>query len=80
MRVVFSEQLSLELVERYGKVKEMNGQEVLLEVDPDDASRVASHLFSTFPIKDITITDPPLEDVIESIYQGAVLGGMEHGA
>ena len=77
MMIVFNGQWSLDFVQKYGKVREMNGQEVLLEVDPDDASRVASHLFSTFPIKDITITDPPLEDVIESIYQGAVLGGIE---
>ena len=71
MKIVFNGQWSLDLLERHGKVKQMNGQEVLLEVEPEEASLVASHLFSNLPIKDIAITDPPLEKIIESIYQEA---------
>ena len=72
MKIVFDGQWSLDLVERHGKVKQINSQEVLLEVEPDETSMVASHLFSNFPIKDIAITDPPLEKIIESIYQRGV--------
>ena len=63
----------------YNIQKAINGQEVLLEVESDDAPEVASHLFSTFPIKDIAITDPPLESIIESIYQKSEVRSQKSG-
>jgi hypothetical protein len=55
-------------VEKLGKILKMNGQELLLEVEADRAAMVASHLFTFFPVKDISITEPGLETIIESIY------------
>jgi ABC-type uncharacterized transport system ATPase subunit len=40
-----------------------------MEVEPDQAASVASLLFDRFPVKDIEMRDPPLEKIIESIYQ-----------
>lgn len=68
IRVVFSGPWSMDGLERLGKIKEMNGRDVLLEIEPDQAAFVASHLFASFPVKDIGITDPPLEKIIESVY------------
>jgi ABC-2 type transport system ATP-binding protein len=68
IRVVFKGPWSVGLIERLGKIRQMNGQEVLIEVEPDQAASVASDLFAHFPVQDISITDPPLETIIESIY------------
>jgi ABC-2 type transport system ATP-binding protein len=70
IRIVFDGGCSTDQVGRLGKIIEKNGYEVLLEVEADMAATVASNLFNHFPIKDIGITNPPLEKIIESIYLG----------
>jgi ABC-2 type transport system ATP-binding protein len=68
IKVFFNDRLALEKVEKLGKIIEKNGQEVLLEVKPYEVASVASHLFANFSVRDISITTPPLEKIIESIY------------
>lgn len=68
IRVEFNGPWAIDEVKKMGTVKERNGQEILLEVESERAASVASHLFANFPVKDIGITNPPLEKVIESIY------------
>jgi ABC-2 type transport system ATP-binding protein len=68
IRVVFNGPWTVEQLEKLGHLREKKENEVLLEVEPDQAPAVASHLFSHLPVQDIAITDPPLERVIESIY------------
>jgi ABC-2 type transport system ATP-binding protein len=70
IRTVFDGPWNIEQIEKLGKIVEKNGQEVLIEVEPTEAASVASHLFTNFLVKDISITNPPLEEVIESIYFG----------
>jgi ABC-type uncharacterized transport system ATPase subunit len=41
---------------------------VILEVEPEQASHVVSHLVSAQPVRDISITEPKLETVIESFF------------
>ena len=40
----------------------------MLEVDHDEAAVVASRLVASLPVKDISISEPKLEAIIESIY------------
>ena len=68
IRVIFNGPWTIHQVKKLGKIREMNGQEILLEVEHDKAASVASHLFTNLPVKDISITDPPLEKIIESMY------------
>jgi ABC-2 type transport system ATP-binding protein len=74
IKAVFNDRIVIEEIEKLGKIIEKNGQEILIEVKPHNAASVASHLFGSFSVKDISITDPPLEEIIESIYQGERLG------
>jgi len=74
IKAVFNDPLVTEKIEKLGKIIEKNGQEVLLEVEPDRAASVASHLFAHFSVRDMSITNPPLEKIIESIYQGETSG------
>jgi ABC-2 type transport system ATP-binding protein len=68
IRIIFSGYWNMDQIKKLGRIVESNGQEVLLEVETDKATRVASNLFANFPVKDITIKNPPLEKIIESIY------------
>jgi ABC-2 type transport system ATP-binding protein len=74
IKVVLDNRFAVENVEELGKIIERNGQEILLEVEPHRAASVASQLLANFPVKDISIIDPPLEKIIESIYQGRTSG------
>ena len=73
MRVVFNGPWPRDQVEKLGKIRETNGQEILLEVEQDKAASVASYLFANLPVKDMGITDLPLETVIESLYMKSSL-------
>jgi ABC-2 type transport system ATP-binding protein len=68
IRVVFDGQWSMGEVGKLGKIIENNGYEVLLEVESDKVATVASNLFSRYQVKDIGITNPPMEKIVESIY------------
>jgi len=69
IRVVFNDRPDGSALEKLGQLTKSQGQEICLEVDPSEASSVASHLFSHFSIQDISITEVPLEKIIESIYR-----------
>lgn len=68
VRVVFNGPWSETLLATLGTIVCVNGHEVYLEVEPREATAVASRLFSHFPVQDIGITDLPLEKIIESMY------------
>ncbi|MBW3620418.1 MAG: ATP-binding cassette domain-containing protein [Actinobacteria bacterium] len=52
----------------YGRVLARDGGRVTIEVPRTDASRVAARLLNEHEVSDLTIEDPPLEDVIERVF------------
>jgi ABC-2 type transport system ATP-binding protein len=56
---------------RYGEVLSADDGKVSLKVDRQDAPKVTSRLLADLPVADLTIEDPPIEDVIESVFAGA---------
>ena len=61
------------LLGRYGEVLDDDGDAAMLHVriDRADAPRVASQLLADLPVLDLTIEDPPIEDVIEQVFADA---------
>ena len=55
---------------RYGEpvLNEEDAEKVYVRVKAEDVTRVTSRMLSDLPIHDITITDPPIEDVIERAF------------
>jgi ABC-2 type transport system ATP-binding protein len=47
---------------------EEDGEKQYIQVKAEDVTRVTSGLLADLPIHDITITDPPIEDVIEQAF------------
>jgi ABC-2 type transport system ATP-binding protein len=55
---------------RYGTPvqNEEDGEKQYIQVKAEDVTRITSGLLAELPIHDITITDPPIEDVIEQAF------------
>ena len=61
-----------DLVE-YGEVKSVRGREVHLIIHREELTRSVAALLSALPVLDLTITDPPIEEVIGRVFsEGAV--------
>ncbi len=55
-------------LEVYGEIIGMEGAKVLLRVPKSEASRVAARLLNERVVNDLTIEEPPIEEVIESVF------------
>jgi ABC-2 type transport system ATP-binding protein len=47
---------------------EEDAEKLYVQVKAEDVTRVTSRMLSDLPVHDITITDPPIEDVIERAF------------
>ena len=52
----------------YGEVLAVDEDKVTLRVSRADAPEVTTRLLRDLPVADLTIEDPPIEDVIESVF------------
>ena len=55
----------------YGQVMATDDDRVTLRVARADAPEVTTRLLRDLPVADLTIEDPPIEDVIEHVFAGA---------
>ena len=55
-------------LERYGEVISRDGDRAILRVPKAETSRVAARLLSENEVLDLTIEEPPIEDVIEMVF------------
>jgi ABC-2 type transport system ATP-binding protein len=55
-------------VERYGEVMHRDGDWVTLRVPKAETSVVAARLLAEQAVRDLTIEEPPIEDVIELVF------------
>jgi viologen exporter family transport system ATP-binding protein len=53
---------------RYGEVINRDGATTTLRVPKEETSRVTARLLSEHSVMDLTIEDPPIEDVIELVF------------
>jgi len=53
----------------YGEVVEQNGVRVTLRTAKTDAPALTARLLGDLPIKDLTVEDPPIEEVIERVFR-----------
>jgi viologen exporter family transport system ATP-binding protein len=55
-------------LDAYGEVVHRDGDRVALRVPKAETSRVAARLLADHEVLDLTIEEPPIEDVIESVF------------
>jgi ABC-2 type transport system ATP-binding protein len=64
---------------RYGEVIHRDGDRVTLRIPRTDASKVTAMLLAEVPVADLTIEDPPIEDVIEKVFAAEAEAEREEG-
>jgi ABC-2 type transport system ATP-binding protein len=79
IRVEFSQIVSNQQLEAYGEVVKVRGQRAELLVPRDATSDVAARMLAQLPIADVTIEDPPIEDVITRVFEQAAKARAERG-
>jgi ABC-2 type transport system ATP-binding protein len=52
----------------YGEVVSQDGLRTTLRVPKTETSRATARLLADLPIADLTVEDPPIEDVIEQVF------------
>jgi ABC-2 type transport system ATP-binding protein len=52
----------------YGEVMDVSGTRSTLRIARDDAASVTARLLSDHPVRDLTVEDPPIDDVIELAF------------
>lgn len=60
-----------EQAEAYGEVIERQAAKITLRLSREQTSEVVARLLSDLPVRDMTVEDPPIEDVIEQVFQEA---------
>lgn len=58
---------------RYGELEAVSGPEVRLIVHREDLTRTVARLLAEMPVLDLTVTDPPIEEVIGRVFQAGVV-------
>jgi ABC-2 type transport system ATP-binding protein len=56
------------VLERFGTLLGRDGDTTRLRVGRDEAPAVTAHLLSELSVADLTIEDPPIDDVIEQVF------------
>ncbi len=54
----------------YGEVMGQEAGRVILRVPKAETTQIAARLLTDLPVADLTIEDPPIEDVIEQVFAG----------
>ena len=66
--LLFSEDKRPGDLSRYGEVLEVNAPKAKLRVERRDVGRVMASILAQHTLQDITVEDPPLEQVIAEVF------------
>jgi len=77
LKIVLRDPVGCEQLSGFGEVVQCDGLRATLRVPRTDAAAAAARLLTGLRIADLTIEDPPVEDIISQIFaQGEVPGPM----
>ncbi|KKU64990.1 MAG: ABC transporter related protein [Candidatus Amesbacteria bacterium GW2011_GWA1_47_16] len=70
LTAVFSEEVNREDLEKIGQVKEFDYPRAVISVKRTVASQAAAQLLQNFPVADLNIEEPQIEDIIREVFTG----------
>jgi ABC-2 type transport system ATP-binding protein len=68
VRVVFRDPVAAESLARYGQVLEADPLRATLQVRRERTADVTARVLAELPVEDVSIVDPPIEDVIRAVF------------
>ncbi|WP_066377499.1 MULTISPECIES: ATP-binding cassette domain-containing protein [unclassified Anabaena] len=71
--VELAQPLSMETLKLYGDVQLLEGRAVHFIVKQDLLTRTVSQILANLEVIDLTVTEPPVEDVIARVFQAGVV-------
>ena len=66
--VVFGKQVELEKLKKLGKVDSFEPTKAVITIPRDRTNQIASKLLAGFPVEDLTIEEPNIEDIIRDVF------------
>lgn len=57
----------------YGEIESISGREVCFIIRREDLTRVVAKLLAELPVCDLTITDPPIEEIIGRVFKAGIV-------
>jgi ABC-2 type transport system ATP-binding protein len=69
-----------EHLERYGEVVSVEDGRVTLRVPKGEAAAATARLLAELPVVDLSVTDPPVDEVIDTVFSGNSASNDETGA
>ena len=70
IKAVFSKEVDPKKLEKIGKVKEFNFPSVIFTVKRAVVNAAAAELLKSFPVADLNIEEPLIEDIIRELFTG----------
>ncbi len=70
--VTLRQSVSPSVLKPFGHVLAANGVKVSIQVPRGTTSRVAARLLQEFAVDDLTIEEPPLEEIIQHVFTGGI--------
>jgi ABC-2 type transport system ATP-binding protein len=68
IHVTLSQPVAREILAGYGIVEHLDGLEARLNVERAETTRVGARLLAELPVADITIAEPPIEEIIGEVF------------
>lgn len=69
LSVVFTREVEKAQLAKLGEIKKYKSQKVILAVPKDSAKIIASKLLQEFPVDDLNIEEPNIEDVVRTFFK-----------
>lgn len=66
----FDKEVSRERLAKLGKIKEYNSVKATIAVARQNVNKAAATILDKFPVDDITIEEPDIEDIIREVFTG----------
>ena len=70
LTAIFSKDIDPKKLAEIGKIKEYDFPKAIIQVRREEASTAASQLLQKFPIEDLNIEEPKIEDIIREVFTG----------
>ena len=69
VKIQLSEPLRIEEFQGFGDIIDYEGQYIRLLIEKSSLSKILSKILSDFPVKDLEIKDPPIEELIGKLLE-----------
>jgi ABC-2 type transport system ATP-binding protein len=75
LELVLQREVGEDVLRRFGDLKEHRFPNAVLETPREHAAATSARILAELPVADISITDPPIEEVIQRAF---ALGALDH--